>query len=136
MRMCRLICLSVTLAVLSPASSWAQNADRFRFGDDPFSESSEDTATAVEVTPVVTPEATSNYPRDPRIVDPRTLVQQNAAFRGAQRQYRLAALQWYGYSNLRPVASPQPFYSTYSPPPPWAGNSWGNNWIGGVLWWR
>jgi hypothetical protein len=43
------------------------------------------------------------------------LIHQRAQERAAQRQMRLAALNWYGMSNSRPTASPTPFSSLYSP---------------------
>ena len=38
--------------------------------------------------------------------DPATAVRRKAEFRGRQRQTRVAAMKWYGYSNARPIASP------------------------------
>lgn len=57
-----------------------------------------------------------------RYDDPKQAVRRKAEQRTAARQARLAALRWYGYSNLRPQASASPWMSTYSPY--WAGNSW------------
>jgi hypothetical protein len=47
----------------------------------------------------------------------RRVVEQDAA----QARARMAARKWFGYSNSRPVASPDPYYGTYSPG--WAGNN-------------
>lgn len=47
--------------------------------------------------------------------DPRAIVQQKAMLRAERRQSRLAAMKWYGMSNLRPTAAATPFCSVYSP---------------------
>lgn len=47
--------------------------------------------------------------------NPRQIVQQKAMARGAQRQARLASMNWYGMSNSRPAAACTPFMSLYSP---------------------
>ena len=55
-------------------------------------------------------------------IDPKWIVQQNAAMRGAQRRSRLAAMKWYGLSNARPAAAATPFTGVYS-----------NTWVGSGL---
>ena len=55
-----------------------------------------------------------------RYEDPRAAVREKAEFRAHQRQQRLAALEWYGFSNSRPRANPTPWGSTYSPQ--WVGS--------------
>lgn len=57
-----------------------------------------------------------------RYENPRVAVRKNAEFKAAQRMRRLAAQKWFGMSTARPMASPSPFTSTYSPY--WASNSW------------
>jgi hypothetical protein len=47
--------------------------------------------------------------------DSLALIHQRAQQYGAQRQARLAAMNWYGMSNSRPTASPTPFATMYSP---------------------
>ncbi|MCL6503253.1 MAG: hypothetical protein K6T86_11245 [Pirellulales bacterium] len=54
--------------------------------------------------------------------DPRQAVRMKAEFKAAQRQRRLAALQWFGYSNSRPIANSVPLYGQYSPA--WIGNGY------------
>lgn len=54
-------------------------------------------------------------------LDPSLAVRRNAEYKAAQRRYRLAAMRWFGYSNLRPAASPDPINGYYSPF--WAGNN-------------
>ncbi len=50
----------------------------------------------------------------------RAAIREKAEFETAQRDHRLAAMKWFGYSNLRPTVSTDP-YSTYSPM--WVGNN-------------
>lgn len=57
-----------------------------------------------------------------RNMDPRNAVRKNAEARAAQRRNRVAALNWFGFSNSRPQASPTPFMGSYSPT--WVSNSW------------
>jgi hypothetical protein len=45
----------------------------------------------------------------------RAIIHQKAFARSAQREARLAALNWYGMYNARPTAAPTPFTSLYSP---------------------
>jgi hypothetical protein len=64
-----------------------------------------------------------------RYADPKNAVRANAEFRSEQRSRRLAALKWFGFSNSRPTASPDPVHGSYSPrwvsngyiPSQWAG---------------
>ena len=53
--------------------------------------------------------------------DPKTVVRRNAEYRYAQMQRRIESMKWYGMSASRPIASPNPWYDTYSPY--WTGNS-------------
>jgi hypothetical protein len=65
-------------------------------------------------------------------MDPRAIVIQKAQVRAAQRNARMASLQWYGMSNARPTAGSTPFMSMYSPvwqqpggrPFAWSTASW------------
>ncbi len=50
-----------------------------------------------------------------RYADPKNAVRANAEYRSAQRARRMAALKWFGFSNSRPIANPDPFHGTYSP---------------------
>jgi hypothetical protein len=56
-----------------------------------------------------------------RYLDPKEAVRRNAEYRAIQRQRRIESRNWFGYSNSRPIASPNPWYDTYSPM--WTGNS-------------
>jgi hypothetical protein len=42
--------------------------------------------------------------------DPKVAVRQQAEFRFAERQRRIAALRWYGFSNQRPAAGCDPVH--------------------------
>jgi hypothetical protein len=52
-----------------------------------------------------------------RYIDPREAVRQRAALKAAERQRRIQARKWLGYSPLRPSASPIPFMSSGSTRP-------------------
>jgi hypothetical protein len=54
-------------------------------------------------------------------LDPALAVRRNAESRGEQRRKRMASLKWFGFSNQRPTAAPDPYNGEYSPS--WAGNN-------------
>jgi hypothetical protein len=68
----------------------------------------------------VTPEMWLYMQQLQRHDDPELAVRRNAERRAAERHARIASRKWFGYSNVRPVASPTPVMGTYSPF--WAGN--------------
>lgn len=70
----------------------------------------------------VTPEMWFYQQEYRRYQSPAEAVRRNAEFRATQRRNRLAAQRWFGFSNLRPVANPIPFYGSYSPA--WGSNTW------------
>lgn len=53
--------------------------------------------------------------------DPKSGVREKAEFRSVQRQDRMAARKWFGFSNLRPVAGSDPIHGDYSPG--WTSNN-------------
>jgi len=53
--------------------------------------------------------------------DPKMAVRRAAEYRAAQRQQRLTAQKWFGFSNQRPQAGPDPFHGDWSPA--WASNN-------------
>ena len=57
-----------------------------------------------------------------RYDDPKNAVRANAEFRARQRSRRLAALRWFGFSNSRPRANPDPVHGSYSPR--WVGKGY------------
>ena len=54
--------------------------------------------------------------------DPKVAVRRKAEFRTAQRMRRIAAQRWFGINNLRPMASPIPYWGGAASPY-WASNS-------------
>ena len=59
------------------------------------------------------------YQRDYQ--DPKMAVRRNAEYRANHRRQRLAALKWFGFSNQRPQAGPEPFHGEWSPV--WTSNN-------------
>ena len=62
-----------------------------------------------------------------RYEDTRQAIRRRAEARAQQRQDRMAAMEWYGMSNSRPIASPLPWYSGYSA-------TWGSNSFDPLRW--
>jgi hypothetical protein len=80
--------------------------------------------------PAVTPELWVYSQELRRHDDPAQAVRRKAELAADQRQARLAAMRWYGYSNARPIASGTPFMGQYSPA--WIGNGWERfDWVSG-----
>lgn len=65
--------------------------------------------------PALSPEQWYYQQQLERYDDPKTAVRRNAEFQAQQRMARLEAMRWYGFSKARPLASPTPFTSMYSP---------------------
>jgi hypothetical protein len=57
-----------------------------------------------------------------RYDDPKNAVRAAAEFKANQRRARMAAMEWYGYSNLRPASGIDPFAGPLSPT--WIGNGY------------
>ncbi len=53
--------------------------------------------------------------------DPKLAVRRKAEFRAEQRQRRMAALKWFGFSNQRPTAGVDCLHGDYSPA--WTANN-------------
>lgn len=80
--------------------------------------------------PQVTPELWVYSQEQRRHDDPLQAVRRKAEFSANQRQARLAATRWYGFSNARPTASVTPTMGQYSPS--WVGNGLDRyDWVGG-----
>ena len=47
-------------------------------------------------------------------LDPKLAVRRKAEFRAAQRQSRIAAMRWFGFSNQRPQCSSDPWHGDWS----------------------
>jgi hypothetical protein len=66
--------------------------------------------------PTTPPRGESWYYQQPNYQpSPRAIIHQKAFARSAQRDARLASLNWYGMYNARPTAASTPFTSLYSP---------------------
>jgi len=64
-----------------------------------------------------------------RYRDPKSSVRRRAEFEADQRQARLAAQRWFGFSTSRPTVNITPFTNGYSPM--WMSSSpYGNQWRG------
>ncbi|HLA84291.1 MAG TPA: hypothetical protein VJL29_05825 [Thermoguttaceae bacterium] len=110
------IAIAVTLFVVPTAG--AQDSS----SDGPKSASGAAPAVAASSGQVTaTPEMWFYEQRLREYMDPKLSVRRVAEERSAQRRARIAARMWYGYSNLRPVASPDPYNGDYSPG--WGGNN-------------
>jgi hypothetical protein len=82
---------------------------------------------AGELTP--TPEMWFYEQERKRWDDPEALVHAAAQQKAAERHERIAAMNWYGLSNSRPQASPDPVHGNYSPR--WSSNGYmPSQWIG------
>lgn len=57
-----------------------------------------------------------------RYDDPKNAVRAAAEFKANQRRARMAAMDWYGYSNIRPASGIDPFAGPLSPT--WIGNGY------------
>jgi hypothetical protein len=57
-----------------------------------------------------------------RYDDPKNAVRAAAEFKANQRRARMATMEWYGYSNLRPASGIDPFAGPLSPT--WIGNGY------------
>jgi hypothetical protein len=63
-----------------------------------------------------------------RYDDPKNAVRAAAEFKANQRRARIAAMDWYGYSNSRPASGIDPFAGPLSPT--WIGNGYyPNTWV-------
>jgi hypothetical protein len=112
----RLSLLLLVISVMATAPASAQVAT------DPLIDSTADQRRVTTQAPTLSPgelQATPEmwfYEQERlRYVDPKNAVRANAEFRAGQRARRLAALRWFGFSNARPTANPDPFHGSYSP---------------------
>lgn len=65
--------------------------------------------------------------------NPKTLVRIEAEQKSAQRRARIAAMQWYGYSNSRPTSGIDPVDGPLSPQ--WIGNGYNSYyWMQPSIW--
>jgi hypothetical protein len=81
------------------------------------------------ISPGETPELWLYEQERRRSEDPEVIVRANAQQRAAERRARLAALAWFGISNSRPEANPDPVHGPYSPR--WVSNGYQPaEWVG------
>ena len=92
------------LSLLPMASAGAQ---------EPPATEPEQIATSHSIAP--TPEMWFYEQEVQRHDDPKLAVRRKAEYRTRQRELRMAAQRWYGYSKARPTVNPTPFGSVYSP---------------------
>jgi hypothetical protein len=111
----RWFALTLVAFALSASTGWAQDRS---FDEVPTSDS--ESAISLPSRGQVTPEMSFYMQEYRRYQQPKEAVRRKAEFRSAQRQRRLAAQRWFGFSKLRPVANPIPWYGSYSPS--WVGN--------------
>ena len=69
----------------------------------------------------VTPEIWYYMQEQQRMDDPKQAIRRAAEYRASQRRARIESSRWFGYSRLRPQASPIPFTGTAAPV--WVGNN-------------
>ena len=98
--------LSIGLLLTIAASGLAQKPTA---PDAPFTNA----ISVGEVTP--TPEMWFYQQSYQEYQDPKAAVRRKAEERSAQRRGRLAAMQWFGFSNSRPRAGTDPVHGDYSP---------------------
>jgi hypothetical protein len=106
-----------------PKASDAKSATaRYVPGDEPYVVSSGEVK--------ATPEMWFYEQQMKLYLDPKMAVRRAAEFRADQRRRQIAAMQWFGYSNLRPRVSPDPYNGDYAPT--WTGNNsyYPNRWMG------
>jgi hypothetical protein len=116
---------TLTFITLAAGTVAAQDAT-FRFASDPFSaeergnaekETAEKSATSIE-----NASSYESYETTPGTIG---LVQKKAMYRAEQRQMRIEARKWHGFSQSRPVVNSDPYMTAYTPL--WAGRNWAPN---------
>lgn len=129
------VCLAVAAAALLAARAEAQQPRRNEARFSTAASEKPVVSGMLETTPSMaqmTPEMWFYQQEMRRYDDPRMAVRRKAEFRAAQRQRRIAAMDWYGFSNLRPTANPTPFSGgVYGPG--WTSNNFRRpmEWSGG-----
>ena len=109
--------LFTLVTVAWPASAQDSKLDLRRDAAPRISASQDHTAAVVSPTP----EMWFYEQERSRLDDPKMAVRRRAELKGAQRQDRIAAMEWYGFSNSRPSVTATPLFGSYSPH--WASNT-------------
>lgn len=123
----------ITLVVIAIASATANAQEgNFRFPADPFS--GKETETAAKESTNKTDAAEKSYASYDSDITSASLVQKKAMHRAEQRQARITARKWYGFSQSRPVVNADPYMTAYSPL--WVGRNWVPNYyrLYGSVW--
>ena len=141
--MLRLIYTFIVLSLLISASAWAQSPTG---KTQPTTSASATLAEKTTIKPMTASISPGELKATPEMwfyeqymrqyQDPKMAVRANAEFRATQRQHRLAAMQWFGFSNSRPRACTDPYHGDWSPA--WTGNNtlYPYRWAGtGAAWW-
>jgi hypothetical protein len=116
--------LAAGLALVAAGSTYAQQPRSTKRADKAAPPLEEVTSMAQ-----MTPEMWFYQQESRRYDDPKQAVRRKAEFKAAQRERRIAAMQWYGYSNARPTANASLFTGSYSP-------GWGSNSRSDPFLWR
>lgn len=109
--------LGMLMAISMASPAWSQEA-----GVSPAADWDVTTGPELPSSGSVTPEMWFYIQEYRRHQSPKEAVRRKAELRAAQRQQRLETQRWFGFTNLRPPASPVPYFGTYSPA--WTGGSW------------
>ena len=115
--------LSLTLSTLVVSSALGQ--DRGKKAAPPAGPNNAAASASPSDAPTtVTPEIWYYMQEQRRLDDPKMAIRRAAEYRASQRRARIESSRWFGYSRLRPQASPIPIMGTASPA--WVGNNAGN----------
>lgn len=115
-----LIFVTIGLSLLMVSPAFAQEAMTSTSASQNIS-SGESNITLLPSSVQATSEMWFYQQEEKKRLSPAQAVRRKAEFKSAQRRARIAAMKWYGYSNLRPKVSPDPINGNYSPF--WAGNN-------------
>lgn len=123
----------ITLVVIAIASATANAQEgNFRFPADPFS--GKETETVKKDATTKPTSAEKSYASFDSDIAASNLVQKKAMHRAEQRQARITARKWYGFSQSRPVVNADPYMTAYTPV--WVGRNWSPNYyrLYGSVW--
>jgi hypothetical protein len=114
-----------TLSVAMLCGLWSASAT----GADPRTRQGETVSeNAVTVSPGMTQEMWFYEQEQRQYNDPKLQARKRQEFAGQQRRMRIESRKWFGYSNLRPTVSNDPYNTPYQPH--WVGNGPEGEWVG------
>jgi len=117
--------LALGLAIV--CGTWAVSAE----GADPRTRQAEPVDEAAMVSPghlTMTPEMWFYEQQLRQYNDPKLQARKRLEFAGQQRRMRIESRKWFGYSNLRPTVSNDPYHTPYQAS--WVGNGPEGEWVG------